>query len=361
MKYALWLSNIPGIGNGKIRFLLGEDRCARDVYGMSEAQLKNVYGLTKEDVLEIQKSRAEWNLEAEWNRLAQQGIGFVSAEQEDYPQKLRRISNPPYSLYYKGRLPCPGEKAAAIVGARCRSAYGSETAHALALELAKRGVAVISGLARGIDADGHRGALDAGGATFAVLGCGVNVCYPKGNRYLYDRIPQRGGLISEFPPDLQPQARLFPVRNRLISAFSDCVIVIEAREKSGSLITADFALEQGKDVYALPGRVTDELSRGCNRLIRQGAGIFLGVEDFLKEWELLCGGGGIQMDFSKNLLEKDERLVYSLLDFCPAGIGTLLDKTPFSLTELLDILSRLEGKGMIREQIPNYYVKTLNG
>lgn len=359
MEYALWLSNIPGIANGKIRCLLQEDRCAKDVYGMTEQQLCSVYGLTEEDVFQILKSRKEWNLQEEWTKLARRGIGFVSMEQNEYPKKLRQISNPPYSLYYKGHLPEPKQKAVAIVGARYRSAYGSEIAHTLAAELAKRGASVISGMARGIDADGHRGALSAEGMSYAILGCGVDVCYPRENRYLYEKIPDHGGLISEFPPDTKPQAKLFPVRNRLISAFSDCVVVIEAREKSGSLITADFAIEQGKDVYALPGRITDELSRGCNRLIRQGAGIFLDIDDFMQEWDMTYSCNGIQLDFKKNLLEKDEWLVYSLLDFCPVGIGNILDKTPFSLAELLDILERLEHKGMIREQVPNYYVRTL--
>lgn len=359
MEYALWLSNIPGIAGGKIRFLFRECCCAREVYELTKEQLLRIYGITEADAERIIDSKAAWDLEKEWMALAGRGIGFVSMEQEEYPKRLRSMVSPPYSLYYLGRLPEEGKKAVAIVGARKRSAYGCEAAEQLAKALAGQDVAVISGLARGIDADGHRGALLGEGRTYAVLGCGVDVCYPKENRYLYEKIMDKGGIISEYPVGTGPNSRLFPARNRIISALSDCVVVIEAREKSGSLITADFAMEQGKDVYALPGRITDPLSRGCNMLIRQGAGMFLGVEDFLKEWNIFCGETEVQMDFRKKLLEKDELLVYSLLDFCPTDLGTMIEKTSFRITELLHILERLEQKGFVKESVPNYYVRTL--
>ena len=179
------------------------------------------------------------------------------------------------------------------------------------------------------------------------------------NADIYNDIIQKGGIISELMPGTQPKACFFPMRNRIISGFSDAVIVVEAREKSGSLITADFAMEQGKDVFALPGRITDPLSAGTNRLIKQGAGVLYNIEDFLKEWDLFDASSALQMDFRKNVLEKDELLVYSLLDFCPVGIGTLCDKSSLPILTLFEILERLQQKGFVKEIIPNYFVQTV--
>lgn len=359
MKYALWLSNVPGITNGKIHHLLESCSCARELYGLSDQQLYNIEGMDAKDIESLVESRKNWNLEKAWNDLCEKGVSFVSIEQEGYPKRLRNIIDPPYALYYKGKLPDPNKKSVAIVGARGRSQYGSTAASQLAGELAGQGIEVISGLARGIDSDGHMGALNAGGSTYGVLGCGVDICYPRQNRYLYDKICEKGGVISEYPLGSEAIAWHFPERNRIISGLSDVVVVIEARKKSGSLITADHAMEQGKDVYALPGRIFDSLSEGCNHLISQGAGIITNISEFAKG---LGNSGDFsfrQTDFKKFLLEKDELLVYSLLDFAPTGIGTLVEKSGFSLMELLSILERTEQKGFIKEMIPNYYVRCL--
>ncbi len=359
MKYAYWLDNLPGIGSGKIQYLLEYAACAQEVYEMPMAHLKAMEVLSEEELHTIHLSKRNWNLDGEWFALMEQGIGFISIEQADFPEKLQNIPDTPYALYYIGNLPDPNRKTVAIVGARGRSAYGSEIATKLAKALSDHGVQVISGMAKGIDADAHRGALEGQGDTFAVLGCGVDVCYPKENRYLYQRILDKGGIISEYPPNTQPKAQLFPARNRIISGYSDCVVVIEAREKSGSLITADYAMEQGRDVYAVPGRISDSLSAGCNKLIKQGAGIVQSVEDFLADLDILTENTCIQMDFRKNLLEKDERLVYSLTDFRPVGMGTLVEKTGISISRLLDIIEKLESLGLIRETFTNYYVRTI--
>lgn len=359
MKYALWLSNIPGIGAAKIHALKNEFSSAEEIFFLKKDELILCHGISEKDVANIIESKRIWDLDKEYCVLKEKGIQFISMEQDEYPNRLRTIINPPYSLYYIGKLPAEEEKTVAIVGARGRSAYGSQVAEKLSKSLAAHKIGVISGLAKGIDADGHKGALLANGTTYAVLGCGVDICYPRENQYLYNQIMINGGIISEYPPHTNPNPRLFPARNRIISALSDCVIVIEAREKSGSLITADFAMEQGKDVYALPGRITDSLSGGCNQLIKQGAGVFLGVEDFLTEWHLIAKENGIQMDFRKKLLEKEELLVYSLLDFHPIGIGTIMERTAFCLTDLILLLESLEQKGFIKESMPNYYIRTV--
>lgn len=359
MKYAYWLHNIPGIGNGKIRHLYEEAVNAEEIYHMSLPQLKKVHGLTEEDIKAIHKSQRKWDVDKEWFQLMEQGIGFVSLEQSEFPEKVRHIPNPPYALYYVGKLPDENRKAVAIVGARTRSAYGSQVATELAKVLAQNGIQVISGLARGIDRDAHQGALEGGGDTYAVLGCGVNICYPKENRYLYNKMIETGGIISEYLPGTQPLAQQFPARNRIIAGFCNCVVVVEAKEKSGSLITADFAMEQGRDVYAVPGRICDSLSQGCNRLIKQGAGALISMEDFLSDLEILSEINYTQMDFRKNLLEKDESLVYSLTDFRPTGVATLVEKTGISISRLLEILERLESLGLIKETFTNYYIRTL--
>ncbi len=360
MKYAYWLANLQGLGLAKKRFLLEEGIVAEELYHLTSGGLKAVEGITEEDIKRIQKSKKEWNLEKEWFDLMGKGIGFVSLEQSHFPEKVRHIPDAPYALYYVGKLPEEHRKSVAIVGARGRSAYGGEVTRVLAKALAEHGVQVISGLARGIDGDAHKGTLEASGNTFGVLGSGVDVCYPKEHKYLYEKIIENGGIISEYPPGLQPLPHQFPARNRIISGLSDCVVVMEAREKSGSLITADFAMEQGKDVYALPGRITDPLSQGCNQLIKQGAGIVQSVEDFLADLDILTENTYTQMDFRKNVLEKDERLVYSLTDFRPVGLSTLIERTGYSIVKLLGILERLENMGLIKETFANYYVRTMS-
>lgn len=359
MKYAYWLHNIPGIGNAKIRCLYEEVSCAEELYHMSPTQLKKINGLTEEDRKSIQRNQRKWDIDKEWYLLMEKGIGFTSLEQEEFPEKIRNIPNPPFALYYIGKLPDSCRKTVSIVGARARSAYGSQVALELGETLAKNGVQVISGLARGIDRDAHQGAIAGNGETYGILGCGVDICYPSENKFLYNKMMENGGVVSEYPPGTKPLARQFPARNRIIAGFCDCLVVIEAREKSGSLITADFAMEQGRDVYAVPGRVSDTLSQGCNRLIKQGAGVVLSVEDFLSDLDILSPVNYTQINFGKNILEKDERLVYSLTDFRPIGVAALVDKTGISISRLIEILNHLESLGLIRETFTNYYVRTL--
>ena len=363
MKYQFWLAhmkeNVHGIGNAKIKYLYEKAETAEEIYGMSEKAYAQIEGITDEEIAYIIDSKRTWDLQREWEQFLETGIGFVTLESENYPKRLKNIPNAPYCLYYLGRLPDQDKQSVAIVGARGRSAYGSEVSRKLAQALAQNGIQVISGMAKGIDTDGHMGALEGNGDTYAVLGCGVDICYPKSNRYLYERLIKKGGILSEYAPGTPPNASRFPPRNRIISGLSDQVVVVEARKKSGSLITADFALEQGRDVYALPGRITDPLSEGCNTLIKQGAGIITGINEFISDITISNENCCKQIDFRQILLEKDESLVYSLLDFCPMGIGTLMEKVPYDLIQLIDILGRLEKKEMIRETIPNYFIKTL--
>lgn len=234
-------------------------------------------------------------------------IRYVAREDQEYPEQLRNYPRMPSGLYLVGNFPDPGKKTVAIVGARMCSPYGRAEAIRFGEELAAEGVQIISGMAYGVDSWALHGALQAGGQGFAVLGCGVDVCYPKESYHIYRRIIREGGgIMSEFEPGDGPAAWHFPIRNRIISALADVVLVVEAKLRSGSLITADYALSQGKTIYAVPGRNLDELSRGCNRLIAQGAGIAWDPEVILEELGIVSGSKRArkEKDTGKNEEEK---------------------------------------------------------
>lgn len=364
--YAYWFSCARGCTSRVRRQLLRVCADAQEVYHLDHRQLEKIPGLLPKDIACIIESKKEWDIQGRLEQLVQAGISFTSMENGDYPQKLRELSDAPYGLFYRGRLPSPDEFRVAVVGARMCSEYGRAAARQIARELAAQDVAVVSGMAQGIDAAGHRGALDSGGDTYAVFGCGIDVCYPNYHRQLYYEIARHGGLLSEYPPGTKPLPAYFPQRNRIISALSDVVAVIEAKEKSGSLITADFALEQGRDVYALPGRVTDALSMGCNRLIAQGAGILLSAEDFLQEMAVTVSRRKkiVRSDQShKNFtklhkisLEKDEQLVYGCLGLSPVGMEEILGKTGLEVQTLSSVLASLVQKQYINEIFKNHYI-----
>ena len=226
----------------------------------------------------------------------------------------------------------------AIVGARECSPYGRQLTKEFAKKLASAGAQIISGMAKGIDGAGQIGALEEGGDSYGVLGCGVDVCYPREHIELYTELERKGGILSEQPIGTKPLPQFFPARNRIISGLSDIVLVMEAKERSGSLITADMALEQGKDIYALPGPINSQLSRGCNRLIKQGAGILLSPEDLLEELSFVCEEKVKKLTENKIALESPENLVYSCLDLYPKNLNELADLTGLTIPALMDVL-----------------------
>ncbi len=285
-------------------------------------------------------------------------IEYIPQEDVRYPKRLRLLPGMPRGLYVCGRLPQDGCPSVAIVGARSASVYGSETARRFARKLAEAGVQIISGMAWGIDGKAHEGALEAGGDTFGVLGSGVDICYPAGHRRLYERLRTEGGLISEQPPGMPPKPGHFPARNRIISGLADLVLVVEARERSGSLITADLALEQGKDVFAVPGRIGDELSRGCLNLLKQGAGLADCPETLLECLGIRLDSEGDGTDERKIVLAKDENIVYSLIRLQPAGLDDLVQNTGWPVQKVMTVLTGLQLKGCIREVRKNYYIRT---
>lgn len=357
LKYRYWMNCIQGIGNKKRQKLVEYCGSAKEVYRLTKRQLCQIEGIYESDADAIAASRQSFDLEKEVEILSKRQISMVTTEEEAFPEKLKYISDCPYALFYKGTLPLKEEKTAAIVGARLCSSYGRAAALELGEKLASHGIGIISGMAAGIDSFGHWGAIRGGGKTYAVLGCGVDVCYPKGGRELYERILTQGAVLSEYLPQTPPAPARFPARNRLISALADVVIVVEAKRKSGSLITADFALEQGKDIYAVPGRWEDTLSEGCNSLIRQGGGIITSSESLLLDLGISPKKNSADSKITKNSLEKEESLVYSCFDLQPKSMEELVKMTKIPASELADLLVKLQMKGCIEEYYKNYYRK----
>ena len=360
MKYEFWMAGINGIRPEKKVMLRERMKTAEAIYYIEETQLQKYEFLNDNDRNKIMQAQINTSFHEEYRKMLEKGIRFLPYYDAEYPKRLREIEDYPYALYVKGSIPRKDTKKAAVIGARRCTPYGEKYAIDFAKALAERGVEIISGMARGIDGMGHRGALLGGGRTYAVLGSGADVCYPREHIGLYvDIMEQGGGIISEQPPGTAPLAMNFPARNRIISGLSDVILVMEAGQKSGSLITVDLALEQGRDVYALPGPVNSILSDGCNRLIRQGAGVLLSPETFLEEWGIekeAEEGGGKKKVKNEKKLESAEKLVYSCLGLYPKNPDQIVSETKLEINEVLAMLVSLELKGYVREISKNYYV-----
>lgn len=318
-----------------------------EFYGLAE-----MFGFTEEEKQRISGCRKN-DHEKEFRLLKEKGFNFISKEDEAYPEKMRTLFSAPRFFYYKGEL--PKGKNIAIIGARNCSGYGSRMAFRLAKELCESGVGVISGLAYGVDRAAHDGALAAGGRTYGVLGCGVDICYPKCHQRVYDNIWETGGgIISEYPPGTQPLSCFFPQRNRIIAALSDGILVTEARKKSGTLITVSFGLEYGKTIYAVPGRSDDVLSEGCIQLIKEGAKPVVTVEDILED---IIEYTGTKKKRKKVIvpMSPQEQRIAECLRYHPKHIEFLLMETGLDYTELLHGLELLQSKGVIRRHGQGYY------
>ncbi len=302
-KYLYWLDRIEGLGNVAKKNLMEALGSAEEIYQGQEKFLK--YILDEKKLGLVLKARKELEPEKAYEAACQEGIQMVCCRDSEFPKKLQSIPDAPFCVYYKGNLPDHTLPAVAVIGARECSQYGEYVARELGKMLGEQGIQVISGMARGIDGISQSAALEAGGISFGVLGCGVDICYPKSNHRLYEELISSGGILSTYPPGTPPQARLFPPRNRIVSGLADVLVVIEARQKSGTYITVEMALEQGREIYAVPGRVTDRLSDGCNKMLKEGAHVFLSPQDFLLDLQELMPFG------MEELQKKQEREVYS--------------------------------------------------
>lgn len=379
--YAYWLNSLPGIGSKTIRRLMSIYEDPEAFYQRmktagkcvpSEAGTEGSKILTLKQETVIKEHIKQWDVSGEYDKLLKADIRFLTMDDVEYPKHLKEIPDPPFGIFVKGRIPSDKLISVAVVGARECSEYGKYMAKELGNTLGSRGIQVISGMARGIDGISQMAALEAGGTSFGVLGCGVDICYPAGNQALYRRLIKEGGILASYPPGTQPQASLFPPRNRIVSGLADVVVVVEARQKSGTLITVDMALEQGREVYCVPGRLTDRLSDGCNKLIRQGAGIVLSPEDLLDElanlypdrayWSLKKAK---KVDNSNNdmimeqLGEGMEARILEQLDFTPKSIEQIragIIPAP-SYAETQQILMRLTLASVAGQASPGYFVK----
>ena len=360
MVYEYWLASLYKIDCNKKRQAILLAGSAEKLFGMQEKSLRELHLFSDAEITILSESKKEADPEREYRLFLKEGMHFLPITGEAYPEKLRQIYDPPFALFYRGRMPDEQKRSVAIVGARKCSEYGRSIARKLGEVLAAHDVQVISGLAAGIDSAGHAGALAGGGETFAVLGCGCDICYPRSSLNLYRNIPeQKGGILSELAPRTAPLPHFFPMRNRIISGLSDIVVVVEAKERSGSLITADCALEQGKDIYAVPGRFMEPLSAGCNRLIEQGAGILYNIDNFLKNAGIIREKEKEVKKFEKLGLEKEELMVYSCLDLHPKFLNLIIEETGLNLLTVLHALEQLRRKHLVQETFQNYFCRML--
>ena len=356
----IYLNAIPGLGPLKAKALLDKFGSPRVIFKASTKELSSVAGIGQ-DLVERIKNKEKWiNLTEELTLTKKLGCKLVSFEDTHYPPLLKNIPSPPPLLYVKGELHQQDYKMPlAIVGTRRASYYGRMMSTELAGELAGSGFTIISGLARGIDTCAHEGALKREGRTLAVLGSGLNLIYPPENRELSERIAHNGALISEFTLNTPPDRHNFPRRNRIISGLSLGVVVVEAGARSGALITANFALEQGREVFAVPGKVDSPHARGTHKLIQDGAKLVIQWRDIASEvmpqisWE----GNKENLERPLPVLGEDEEKIYSLLSSEPLHIEELIRKTHFSSPAALSLLLSMELRGLVRQLPGKFFVK----
>ncbi|MGL6174294.1 MAG: DNA-processing protein DprA [Cellulosilyticaceae bacterium] len=331
------------------------------IFKLSNNNYKQL-GLNEDQIDKIIKSKETISqIRETLEQIRKENIQIIDIGEKEYPEELKQIINPPMVLFAQGNIQYLNSPAIAIVGARKCSEYGFEIAKKIAKELAQRGIVVVSGMALGIDEAAHRGALEIG-HTVAVLGTGVSVCYPKKNYELYRRIPNKGCLVSEYLPHTEPMPFQFPQRNRIISGISVGTVLVEAAEKSGSLITADLALEQNKLVFAVPGNVNSKLSKGTNHLIQQGAKLITNSQDIMDElpsyiMKKIDLGNKNLIKLDCNLLDKVEIMVYDCLSWQPKEINELITNTGITSETINTILLKLEIKGLIQRLPGNRYLR----
>ena len=347
----LALSNVPGVGPGRFRALLSKFGSPEETLRASFKALCAVPGVDEKTASAIKVHPDEAWLDNQIKVMQKAGADVISYESPSYPERLREIYDPPPMLFVKGTLQAEDARSVAIVGSRMATPYGRAIAEEVAGELAGRGICVVSGMARGIDSAAHRGALSKGGRTLAVLGCGVDVLYPPENHRLREAIIEGGVLLSEFPMRTEPESTNFPKRNRLISGLSLGVVVVEADERSGALLTAQHAVDQNREVFAVPGNITVPQSRGPNRLIKGGAKLVQTVDDILEELEGQLGGltGRSPAKAIPADLSDEEGTVLQMLSSEPKHIDTISAETGVPVQQALSILLSLELAGLVRQ------------
>lgn len=354
--YWLAFCRVGGIGPMRLRALL-------EICGSIEAAWNAPISTLREARIDrttvelLLEARRVFNPAREMEQLARHGVTALTWDDAEYPESLRNIDRSPPVLFVRGALLPQDEVAVAIVGTRHASIYGREVTLAVATELARNGVTIVSGLALGVDTVAHRAALDAGGRTIAVLGSGVDQLYPLQNRQLGEDVIRNGAVISDYALGTKPEARNFPPRNRIISGLSRAVVVVEAGERSGALITAEFAADQGRDLWAVPGSILSAGSAGTNRLIREGASPLIAVDDLLQSLEL---ERRTAQRAARNSIPVDaqEQELLTHLTFEPLHMDDIVRAAGLDSSSVGAMLTILELKGVVRQPAPMVYVKT---
>jgi DNA processing protein len=373
LKYWIALKWVEGVGNVAFKTLIEAFGSPQKVFEAPLPHIKAVPGIGAGTAHQI-RDFADWKkVETELEGAERAGVSIVTSQDPLYPPSLACIYDNPAFLYVKGSL-SDEDINVAVVGSRMASTYGRYTTERLCRELAMRGITVVSGLARGIDSAAHRGALSGRGRTIAVLGCGIDIVYPSENERLFKEIAENGAVVSEFPMGTAPNAPNFPARNRIISGLSLGVVVVEAGEKSGSLITARVALEQGRDVFAVPGSIDTSGARGTNKLIKQGAKLIENVDDIIEEIlpqtrrkplpaSLVEGrknpGGRREKSPAPkdHALTESEMALWQILSEKPVHIDHIISSAGLSAREVLNILLRLELQGLITQRPGGMYTR----
>lgn len=360
----LVLTLLPGIGPIRVQRLLGRFESPQHILTASAREIQSVNGFGSEMAALIVHWEDHIDLPEEHRRIRDHGIDLVTLDSDDYPRSLREIHDPPFLLFVKGKLLDRDQHAIGVVGSRRSTHYGTEAARKLSFQLAYAGLTIISGLARGIDTAAHEAALAAKGRTIAVLGSGIGNIYPPENAALAEKIALSGAVISEFPVLYVPDKQSFPLRNRIVSGMSFGILVAEAPARSGALITANQALEQGRNVYAVPGPIDRPTSVGCNRLIQQGASLVTDADDILEERQMLfpdegLGKGGPNPRSSTVELDDTEKTVYEALESSETQIDTITQRTKLPSATVSSTLLRLEMKRLVKQLPGKQFVKLI--
>jgi len=353
------LNLIPHLSPKRCTKLFARFESFDAIWGAPAAQLAAVFGSSVIGEA-VASARDEAAIDAELSLAAEKDVRLVTLVDAEYPNLLREIDDPPLALYVRGRLPIDPARSIAIVGTRRGTRYGKMVAGRFASQLALKGLTIVSGLAAGIDTAAHQGVIDVGGITVAVLGCGLDYPYPKRNQPLLQKIVETGTAISEYPLGMRPAKWTFPQRNRILAGLSRGVLVVQAPERSGSLITARLALEQGREVFAVPGNINSLTSAGSNRLIKQGAQLVDNVDEILAEFPDLLQEHGTSAEEAEtevpSLGEREQR-IYDLISLEPVHVDDIIARGDLSPTEASHILLLLQLEGLIEEAEGGRYIR----
>lgn len=354
------LNSITGVGKVFFKRLILRFGSPGEVFKAPAIEIMRIDGARPATVKSIKEFSGWQAVDEELGKAEKAGAEIITFEDERYPANLREIHDPPPYLYVRGRLVPEDKVAVAVVGSRAATPYGRQVTKKIAGELASKGITVVSGGARGIDTEAHKGALGAGGRTIAVLGCGIDVNYPAENAGLFAEIAEKGAVVTEYPMGTPPEPGNFPARNRIISGLSLGVAVIEAADDSGSLITANCALDQGREVYAVPGSVASPTSKGTNSLIKKGAKLVEGAEDImvdlfpalrdcLREMKQEAADGGAEENGPHFQLDTDEKALFDCISVDPVHIDALAARSGVSVSRALSLLLNMELKGAVKQ------------